>query len=100
MGASEVDHAAAARQPLDRLAVAILGIASRAQQRARARLDAECPVRAGRLGSLTQAFEGGGGRVRGAAADAGLDQLDEGPSEGADIVVLTGSLGGRQRLGV
>ena len=39
-------------------------------------------------------------RVRRAAADACLDQLDEGPREEPDVVVLAASLGGRERLGV
>ena len=39
-------------------------------------------------------------RVRRAAADARLDQLDEGPREEPHIVVLAAALGGRERLGV
>jgi hypothetical protein len=55
---------------------------------------------AARSGARAQAIERSGARVRRAAADACLDQLDEGPREEPHIVVLAASPGGRERLGV
>src|SRR5262245_10561401 len=78
-GAGEVDPAATAREPLDRLAVELLGGVAFAEQRARAGLDAERPVGAARPRAFAQALERRGRRVRRAAAHARLDQLDERP---------------------
>src|SRR5699024_4933936 len=99
-GAGEMDDAAAARQPLDRLAVVGLRVAVVAEQRARARLDAERPVGRARTRALAQAIERGGRGVRRAAANAGLDQLHERPREEPDVVVLAPALRRRERLGV
>src|SRR4051812_3556086 len=100
LGAGVMDHATAALEPLDRLAVERFRIASVAQQRARAGLDAKCPIGAAGPRALAEAIERSGGRGRLVAADAGLDLLGERPPEGPDVLVFARPAGGRKRLGV
>ena len=71
-----------------------------AQQRARARLHPERPFGAARLRAFAQTVERGGGLVRLSVADAGLDQLDEGPAVRHDVLVLARLPRGRERLAV
>jgi hypothetical protein len=52
------------------------------------------------LRALAQAIERGGGLVRPADAGAGLDQLDEGPAVGHDVLVLACLPRVRERPGV
>src|SRR5204862_4630446 len=99
-GAGEVDHATAALEPLDRLAVERLRTFPIGQQGARAGLDAKGPIGAAGLRALAQAIERSGGRGRLVAADACLDQLGERPPVGPDVLVLARPAGGRERLGV
>jgi len=90
-------HAGTA-EPLDRLAVAVLGGLTLTQQGTRARLGAKRPVGAagaGRLGKPLQSV----GCARGlAAADGRLDQFRERPAEDAYVVVLAHQLGGGEAL--
>src|SRR4029077_18203370 len=90
-------HAGTA-EPLDRLAIVVLGGLTLTQQGTRACLGAKRPVGAagaGRLGKPLQSV----GCARGlAAADGRLDQLGELPSEDAYVVVLAHQLGGGEGL--
>src|ERR1051326_3508302 len=93
-----MDQAAAALEPLDRLAVERLRISHVAEERARAGLDAQRPVGTARSGARAQAIERGGARLRRTASGPCLDQLHECPREEPDIVVLAASLCGRERF--
>jgi hypothetical protein len=95
--ARELDRRAAAREPLDRLAVERLVVA---QQRTAARFDAERPFGAARQRALAEAVQRGSGLVGPAVADAGLDQLDQGPAVPDDVLVLACVPRGLERLDV
>src|SRR6185437_8607887 len=71
-----------------------------AQQPPAARFDPERPFGAARPRAFAQAVERRDGFVGLPAADAGLDELDQGPSVKYDVLVLAGLPGGRQCLGV
>jgi len=75
--ARELERRAAARETLDRFAVERLVVA---QQSPAARFDPERPFGAARPRAFAQAVERRDGFVRPPAADAGLDQFDQGPS--------------------
>src|SRR6185312_1569540 len=80
-------HAGTA-EPLDRLAIAVLGRLALTQQGTRARLGAKRPVGAAGTGRLGKPLENAGCARGLAAADGRLDQLRELPSEDAYVVVL------------
>src|SRR6185437_12177857 len=75
--ARELELRAAAREPVDRLAVGRLVVV---QQAAAARLDADRPVGGARRRALAEALEGGRGLLGTLTADTGLDQLGERPA--------------------
>ena len=96
--AGEFDRRAAAREPLDRLAVERLVVV---HQRAAARFDPERPLGAAGLRAFAQALERGGGLVRLAGADARPRSARPAPSRTQiDVLVLAGPLRGRERLAV
>src|SRR4051794_32056979 len=97
MRAGEVHHDATALESLQGLAVQGIGGRTLAQERARAGQGAKSPVRAGGMGSFLELPEGRSGRIVGAASDGRLDQLDQGPTEEAKILMLACLLGARER---
>src|SRR5262249_37826060 len=99
-GPGELDRAAAPLESLDRLAVERVRVASLAQQGACAGLDAERPVRAAGSRPLAQAVERGSSVAGPSDMDACLDQLDEGPPVGDDVLVLACPLRSQERVGV
>jgi len=79
------------REPVDGLAVPVLGLVSVAQQGAGSRLDAERPVASARSGHVLQAIERLVGCGRPATAHRRLDQFDQSPvAEAADVRVTRG----------
>ena len=88
-----------AAQPRDRLAVQALGNVGLAEQRARARLDAERPVRAGGTADLLEPSQRAGRALGVAAACGRLDELGRHPRRHTQLVrVAYGLLGGGKRL--
>ena len=84
--AGEVDARSRLRaEPLDRLAVERLGSLALAQQRARAGLAPERPVRAGGARPLLEPPQRRGGDVGRAGPRGRLDQLGERPAEEAQV---------------
>jgi hypothetical protein len=99
MTTGELDADAGAGEALDRLAIERLGGFPVAQQRPRARLDAERPVGATGRGCLRKLAEGIQSRLRLPAPDGRLDQLDRpiiAPPRG--VSVLAGLLRLGERL--
>ena len=94
MGAGQFHADAGAAKPLDRLAVEAVGLLAFAQQRPRARLDAQRPVGAGGAGPFCELAQGVRRDVGTVASDARLDQLSERPAVQTEIIVGTRALGG------
>src|SRR3954469_17767930 len=91
MGAGELDAHPGAAQSVDRLAVEALRRESVAQQRSRASLDAQSPVRATGASHLRKSLEGVFGPFRPPAPRGGLDELGQRP--GGIMRVLAGLAG-------
>src|SRR4051794_40934422 len=88
-----------AAQTHDRLAIQLLGNVALAEQRARARLDAERPVRAGGAADLVESAHWAGCALGMAAACGRLDELGLHPGRHTQLVrVPYGLLGGGERL--
>src|SRR4051812_31420285 len=88
-----------AAQTHDRLAIQLLGNVALAEQRARARLDAERPVRAGGAADLVESAHWAGCALGMAAACGRLDELGLHPCRHTQLVrVRYGLLGGGERL--
>src|SRR5689334_24936292 len=98
MGAGYGRAHAGTAEPLDRLAIVVLGGLTLTEQGPRARLGASCPVGAAGAGGLGKPLQSVGCAGGLAAADGRLDQLGERPSEDAYVVVLAYQLGGGQGL--
>src|SRR6201989_3274957 len=90
-------HAGTA-EPLDRLAIAVLGGLTLTEQGTGAPLGAKRPVGARGAGSPLKPLESAGCARGLAAADGRLDQLRELPSQDAYVVVLAHQLGGGEGL--
>src|SRR5262245_51994830 len=97
MCAGELHDDAAAPEPLDRLAVKDVGTLAVGEQRARPGQNAKGPIRPGGTGAFLELPKRDGGLLFGAASGASLDQLDQRPTEKAQIVVLTGPPGAAER---
>src|ERR1700749_838137 len=90
-------HAGTA-EPLNRLAIAVLGGLTLAERGTGPRFGAKRPVGAAGAGRLGKPLESAGCARGLAAADGRLDQLRELPSEDAYVVVLAHQLGGGEGL--
>src|SRR6185369_2631652 len=85
-------------EPLNRLAIAVLGGLTLTEQGTGARLGAKRPVGAAGAGRLGKPLESAGCARELATADGRLDQLGERPSQDAYVVVLARHLGGGEGL--
>src|SRR5690348_4357477 len=91
MRATQLKGDATAAQPFERLAVEALGGAV-AQQRTRARLDAERPLGPSHLRALAESFERVSRQLGLVAADGRLDQLGERPDRGVQLILRARAL--------
>src|SRR3954452_24931223 len=99
VGAGERRAYPRAAQTRDRLAIQLLSNLALAEQRARARLDAERPVRAGGAADLVESAHWAGCALGMAAACGRLDELGLHPRRHTQLVrVPYGLLGGGERL--
>jgi hypothetical protein len=78
-GAGQRHTDAGAGEPVECLAVPAVGRLALADQRPRAGLGTQRPVRAASAGSFGERLEGGGGPLGHPAPGGGLDQLDRAP---------------------
>src|SRR6185437_3231806 len=84
-------------QALDRLTVVTLRGITLAEQRARTRLDPECPVGAGSLRNRFEACERVGRQIRLVAPDGRFDELAQGPARRTPFVLVPGRFPCRDR---
>ena len=91
VGAGEINPDARAAETLERIAVEALGNGPLAQQRARSRLDAECPVGAAGAGAVRESLEGGGSVRWHPTAGGCLDELHRRPRREQPLIRIRGS---------